>query len=111
MSRLVYRKGVDLLVDIIPHICNSVPNVHFVIGIDKIIFSLLLGGDGNQRVLLEEVRDRCQLHDQVEMLGVVKHEDVRSVSFEKFLSKIQGAGSRRYILKLLFNRGVLHCHC
>ena len=32
MSRLVYRKGIDLLFDVIPEICNRYPNVHFVIG-------------------------------------------------------------------------------
>jgi phosphatidylinositol glycan class A protein len=32
MSRLVYRKGIDLLIDVIPEICRRFPNVHFVIG-------------------------------------------------------------------------------
>jgi phosphatidylinositol glycan class A protein len=34
LSRLVYRKGVDLLVDIIPLICKRYPNVRFIIGGD-----------------------------------------------------------------------------
>ena len=36
ISRLVYRKGVDLLVGIIPIICQDMPEVDFIIG-----------GDGN----------------------------------------------------------------
>jgi phosphatidylinositol glycan class A protein len=31
MSRLVYRKGVDFLVDVIPVICARFPTVHFII--------------------------------------------------------------------------------
>lgn len=68
MSRLVYRKGVDLLVDIIPEICRRFPQVQFIIG-----------GDGPKRIDLEEMRERNQLHDQVEFLGSVAHVDVRSV--------------------------------
>lgn len=33
MSRLVYRKGIDLLIDVIPEICRRFPNVHFIIGL------------------------------------------------------------------------------
>ena len=32
VSRLVYRKGTDLLVGIIPIICNKYPEVDFLIG-------------------------------------------------------------------------------
>jgi len=32
MSRLVYRRGTDLLVDIIPYICQKYPQVEFLIG-------------------------------------------------------------------------------
>jgi phosphatidylinositol glycan class A protein len=32
ISRMTYRKGVDLLVDIVPAICNQYPQVHFLIG-------------------------------------------------------------------------------
>lgn len=68
LSRLVYRKGVDLVVEVIPEICRRFPSVHFIIG-----------GDGNKRLLLEEMRERHQLHDRVEMLGAIQHKDVRSV--------------------------------
>jgi phosphatidylinositol glycan class A protein len=32
MSRLVYRKGIDLLIEVIPTICKRYPTVHFIIG-------------------------------------------------------------------------------
>ena len=68
LSRLVYRKGVDLAVEVIPAICARFPTVHFIIG-----------GDGGKRLLLEEMRERYQLQDSVEMLGSVQHADVRDV--------------------------------
>lgn len=68
LSRLVYRKGIDLLVAIIPRICQAHPNVRFVIG-----------GDGPKRVDLEQMREVHLLTDRVVLLGKVKKEDVRSV--------------------------------
>lgn len=32
ISRLVYRKGIDLAADVIPRVCSKYPNVHFIIG-------------------------------------------------------------------------------
>ena len=32
VSRLVYRKGMDLLVEVIPEVCELYPNVDFLIG-------------------------------------------------------------------------------
>lgn len=68
LSRLVYRKGIDLLVKIIPIVCVKFPVVHFIIG-----------GDGPKKLLLEEMRERYQLHDRVELLGAVAHQNVRDV--------------------------------
>ncbi|GFS30087.1 phosphatidylinositol N-acetylglucosaminyltransferase subunit A [Trichonephila inaurata madagascariensis] len=68
ISRLVYRKGIDLLAGIIPIICTRHPNVNF-----------LIGGDGPKRIILEEVRERYQLQERVILLGSVKHENVRDV--------------------------------
>jgi phosphatidylinositol glycan class A protein len=68
MSRLVYRKGVDLLVRVIPAVCAMHPHVDFVVG-----------GDGPKRVEIEEVRDRHALQGRVRMLGAVQHEGVRDV--------------------------------
>lgn len=40
MSRLVYRKGIDLLAAIIPFICDQNPRVRFLIGTYKDAFQL-----------------------------------------------------------------------
>eukprot|EP01006_Ploeotia_vitrea_P013686 TRINITY_DN35714_c0_g1_i1.p1 TRINITY_DN35714_c0_g1~~TRINITY_DN35714_c0_g1_i1.p1 ORF type:complete len:473 (-),score=19.37 TRINITY_DN35714_c0_g1_i1:50-1468(-) len=68
MTRLVYRKGVDLLVEVVPEICKLNPTVKF-----------LIGGDGPRRVQVEEMIERNQLFDRVTMLGEVPHAKVGSV--------------------------------
>lgn len=68
LSRLVFRKGIDLLAHVIPHVCAQSTNVHFVIG-----------GDGPKLLLLEEMREKHQLYDRVEFLGAVPHSEVRNV--------------------------------
>lgn len=65
ISRLVYRKGIDLLIEVIPKICHRYPKVHF-----------LIGGDGPKRVQLEEMREKYKLHSKVSMLGVLSHNKV-----------------------------------
>ncbi|KAK7319655.1 hypothetical protein RJT34_04378 [Clitoria ternatea] len=68
ISRLVYRKGADLLVEVIPEVCRLHPNVHFIIG-----------GDGPKRVRFEEMREKHCLQDRVELLGAIPHTQVQSV--------------------------------
>ncbi|XP_057708256.1 phosphatidylinositol N-acetylglucosaminyltransferase subunit A isoform X2 [Corythoichthys intestinalis] len=68
ISRLVYRKGIDLLSGIIPELCLKHPDLHF-----------LIGGEGPKRLVLEEVREKYQLHDRVRLLGPLEHKDVRGV--------------------------------
>ncbi|KAM9850899.1 phosphatidylinositol N-acetylglucosaminyltransferase subunit A isoform 1-T1 [Aulostomus maculatus] len=68
ISRLVYRKGIDLLGGIIPELCHKHPDLHF-----------LIGGEGPKRLVLEEVREKYQLHDRVHLLGALEHKDVRGV--------------------------------
>ncbi|XP_071003282.1 phosphatidylinositol N-acetylglucosaminyltransferase subunit A [Oncorhynchus clarkii lewisi] len=68
VSRLVYRKGIDLLGGIIPELCLKHPDLHF-----------LIGGEGPKRIVLEEVREKYQLHDRVRLLGALEHKDVRGV--------------------------------
>ncbi|XP_020554033.1 phosphatidylinositol N-acetylglucosaminyltransferase subunit A isoform X2 [Sesamum indicum] len=68
ISRLVYRKGADLLVEVIPEVCRLHPNVRFIVG-----------GDGPKRVRLEEMREKHSLQDRVDMLGAVPHAQVQSV--------------------------------
>ena len=68
ISRLVYRKGIDLLVDVIPLVCKALPHVRFIVG-----------GDGPKKLLLDEMRERNRLQDRVELLGPVPHSKVRDV--------------------------------
>ena len=68
MSRLVYRKGVDLLVELLPRVLSRHPEV-----------DVIIGGDGPMRIELEQMRERHQLLDRVQMLGMVPANDVRDV--------------------------------
>ncbi|KAL9958833.1 hypothetical protein ACROYT_G035901 [Oculina patagonica] len=68
VSRLVYRKGMDLLAGILPIMCGNHSNVQFIIG-----------GDGPKRALLEEVSEQCKLQDRVQFLGKLEHDKVRDV--------------------------------
>jgi phosphatidylinositol glycan class A protein len=67
VSRLVYRKGIDLLAGIIPHFKNRL-NVNFIIA-----------GDGPKRELLEEIREKNNMQDRIQMLGALEHSEVRDV--------------------------------
>ncbi|XP_048191752.1 phosphatidylinositol N-acetylglucosaminyltransferase subunit A isoform X2 [Perognathus longimembris pacificus] len=58
----------DLLSGIIPELCQKYPDLNFIIG-----------GEGPKRIILEEVRERYQLHDRVRLLGALEHKDVRNV--------------------------------
>ena len=62
LSRLVYRKGIDLAIDVIPLVCAQLPCVDFVIG-----------GDGPKRIKVEEMRERSRLHDRIALLGPLPH--------------------------------------
>nr|CAG4640817.1 EOG090X0515 [Eulimnadia texana] len=66
MSRLVYRKGIDLLAAVIPDICQKHRNVQFIIG-----------GDGPKRIVLEQMREKLNLHDRVHLLGPLEQSQVR----------------------------------
>lgn len=68
ISRLFYNKGTDLLVAAIPRICANHPNVNFIIG-----------GSGPKAIDLEQMIERHVLQDRVDMLGSIKHENVRNV--------------------------------
>jgi phosphatidylinositol N-acetylglucosaminyltransferase subunit A len=68
ITRLVYRKGADLFVDVIPEICKRHPEIKWVIG-----------GDGPRRSQLEQMIERQNLMDRVKMLGALKHSEVKSV--------------------------------
>ncbi|CAG9814233.1 unnamed protein product [Phaedon cochleariae] len=68
VSRLVYRKGVDLTAQIIADLCLKYKEIYF-----------LIAGDGPKRWLLEEVRERSGLQDRVTLLGSLEHSQVRNV--------------------------------
>jgi phosphatidylinositol glycan class A protein len=68
VSRLVYRKGTDLLVPIIPQLCSKYPEINFIIA-----------GDGPKMILLEEITEKHKLHTRVKLLGSISHDDVRNV--------------------------------
>ncbi|XP_050531687.1 phosphatidylinositol N-acetylglucosaminyltransferase subunit A [Daktulosphaira vitifoliae] len=68
LSRLVYRKGVDLLAQVIADVCQENPKVQF-----------LIGGDGPKRDLLEDVRTNLNITSQVTLLGSLEHSQVCNV--------------------------------
>jgi phosphatidylinositol glycan class A protein len=68
VSRLFYNKGTDLLVAAIPRILASHPSVQFIIA-----------GSGPKAIDLEQMLERNALQDRVEMLGAIRHEEVRDV--------------------------------
>lgn len=68
ISRLFYNKGTDLLIAAIPRILATHPNVRFIIA-----------GSGPKAIDLEQMLERRVLQDRVEMLGPVRHEEVRDV--------------------------------
>ncbi|CAP22111.2 Protein CBG00513 [Caenorhabditis briggsae] len=68
LGRLVYRKGADLLCEIVPKVCARHKTVRFIIG-----------GDGPKRIELEEMREKYNLHSRVVMLGMLPHNQVKQV--------------------------------
>ena len=68
ISRLFYNKGTDLLIAAIPRILAHDPYVRFIIA-----------GSGPKGIDLEQMLERRVLQDRVEMLGPVRHEEVRDV--------------------------------
>lgn len=71
VSRLTYRKGTDLLIEVIPEICKQYPNVNFIIG-----------GDGPKKILLEKMVKASCLEDRVKMTGFLPHQKVRDVMIQ-----------------------------
>lgn len=64
VSRLVYRKGVDLMAGVISRLANR-KDVNFIIA-----------GDGPKRTALEEVREKYNIQDRVTLLGAMEHSKV-----------------------------------
>ena len=68
ISRLFYNKGTDLLIAAMPRILEAHPNVRF-----------LIAGSGPKAIDLEQMIERRMLQDRVDLLGPVRHEEVRDV--------------------------------
>jgi phosphatidylinositol glycan class A protein len=68
ISRLFYNKGTDLLIAVIPRILAHDTHVRFIIG-----------GSGPKAIDLEQMLERRVLQDRVELLGPIRHEEVRDV--------------------------------
>ena len=68
ISRLYYNKGTDLLTAAIPRILEAHPNTRFIIA-----------GDGPKAIDLQQMIEQNVLQDRVEMLGAIRHEEVRDV--------------------------------
>ncbi|WFD44786.1 phosphatidylinositol N-acetylglucosaminyltransferase [Malassezia psittaci] len=65
LSRLMYRKGIDLLLSAIPELCHMHPDITF-----------LIGGDGPKFVDLEQMREQFMLQDRVHLVGAIRQRDV-----------------------------------
>lgn len=76
VSRLVYRKGIDILAGVIPRL-SEMKNVHF-----------LIGGDGPKRSLLEEIREKANMQDRVTLLGPLEHSQVRTTAIYPITKQI-----------------------
>ena len=77
LARLVYRKGVFLLEQVIDRILSEYPNVNF-----------LIGGSGDQEVIIQSQairwNERCN-RTRILMLGEISHENVPAF-FVRFVS-------------------------
>jgi len=76
-SRLVYRKGIDLVVQIIPVFCRR------RFGKGKVRVDFMIAGDGPKRILLEEMIEKYGLQKRVTMLGELQHSEVRDLLLVK----------------------------
>jgi len=72
-SRLVYRKGIDFVAELIP----IVSRFRFRQGDSVSRVNFLIAGDGPKRILIEEVIEKHKLQKRVKMLGDLKHSDMR----------------------------------
>lgn len=68
ITRLVYRKGSDLFVDVIPEMCKRHPDIRWVVG-----------GDGPRMTQMQQMVEKHNLFDRVKLLGALKHTEVKSV--------------------------------
>lgn len=123
LSRLAYRKGIDLLVAAAPRICAKFPHVHFVIGVfgslilGKLLTPCIEGGEGPKLIDLLQMRERYLLQDRIELLGPIHPRDVRSVRFSAPSAHwwasselFTGPCPRYHLYEYLPNGGFRHRH-
>jgi len=72
-SRLVYRKGIDLIPGLLPVLCDQ----GIKVGGRTIKVNFIIAGDGPKRIIIEEVIEKHKLQKRVKMLGELKHSDMR----------------------------------
>ncbi|KAK2964273.1 putative Phosphatidylinositol N-acetylglucosaminyltransferase subunit A [Blattamonas nauphoetae] len=70
-SRLMKKKGTDLMVEIIPTVCAKYDNVRFVVG-----------GDGERMIDLIQMMEQNNLEDRIQLLGNTAHDDARNVMIQ-----------------------------
>lgn len=68
ISRQVYRKGTDLLIEMLPILYKIFPNMTF-----------LIGGDGSKKYLLDNTVETFKMEDRVKLLGALSHDKVKGV--------------------------------
>ncbi|XBW35846.1 hypothetical protein QEN19_001418 [Hanseniaspora menglaensis] len=68
ISRLFENKGIGLLIQVIPSLCQKIKKLNFVIA-----------GDGPMFIDLQQMIELNKLEERVELMGSVPHESVRNV--------------------------------
>jgi phosphatidylinositol glycan class A protein len=71
VCRQTYRKGTDLIIEVIPEICKKYANVHFIIG-----------GDGPKESLLKDMVNSAGISERVTLKGRLPHHKVRDTLIE-----------------------------
>lgn len=66
VGRLVYKKGMHVIIDAIPVVVKKYPNIHFIIV-----------GDGDQRAELQERADQLNVSKYLTMPGTILREELR----------------------------------
>merc|ERR1719268_449549 len=70
MKSTVTPGGIDLVVEVIPRICQRVFS-------EEVTVDFIVAGDGPKRILFEEAIERHGLHSRVKMLGELKQSEMR----------------------------------
>ncbi len=61
---MTYRRGTDLLIEILPQICKKHDNIEIIII-----------GDGTKRKALQKVVELYQLESKVKLLGIISNHE------------------------------------